>query len=135
MYHKISIVGNLGQDPEMRFTPKGQAVTNFSVAANRKWTNEDGSPGEETVWFRVTVWGKLAEVCNQYLSKGRQVFVEGRMNPDKDTGGPRIWTGNDGQPRASFEVVAETVKFLGKDGRDKDAAEPPGTMEESDIPF
>jgi len=94
MYQKIIIMGNLGNDPEMRYTPQGKPVTNFSVATNRKWTNADGTPGEETIWFRVSAWGKLGEVCNQYLSKGRQVFVEGRLRPDPETGAPRIWTGN-----------------------------------------
>ena len=90
MYQKIVIVGNLGRDPEMRYTPSGQPVTNLSVATNRKWTSADGTPGEETIWFRVSVWGKQAETCNQYLSKGRQVLVEGRLRPDPATGGPRV---------------------------------------------
>jgi single-strand DNA-binding protein len=141
MYHKIIIVGNLGRDPEMRYTPDGTPVTDFSVATNRKWTNQDGSQGEETVWFRVTAWRKLAETCNQYLSKGRPVLVEGRLNADKETGGPRVWTGNDGKPRASFEVTALTVRFLGGP-RGEGAAEvsapsevPPPDMGESEIPF
>ncbi len=116
MYHRIVIVGYLGRDPEMRYTPDGTPVTNFSVATSRKWTNQDGSQSEETVWFRVTAWRRLAETCNQYLSKGRMVLVEGRMRPDQATGGPRIWTGQDGIARASYEVTASTVKFLG--GRD-----------------
>jgi single-strand DNA-binding protein len=140
MYQKVVIVGNLGRDPEMRYTPSGQAVTNFSVATNRRWTNSDSSPGEETCWWRVTAWGKLAETCNQYLSKGRQVLVEGRMNPDQETGGPRLWVGQDGQARASFELTAITVQFLG--GRDSMApaaddeglVEPAG-MTEDEIPF
>ena len=90
MYQKVTIVGNLGTDPEMRYTPSGQAVTNFSVATNRRWTNNEGQMQEETVWFRVSVWGKQAESCNQYLSKGRQVFVEGRLRADEN-GGPRLW--------------------------------------------
>lgn len=140
MYHKVIIVGNLGRDPEMRYTPKGTPVTNFSVATNRRWTNEDGSQGEETTWFRVSAWGKLGEVCNQYLSKGRQVFIEGNLRPDEN-GGPRIWTGQDGQARASFEVVAQTVKFLGGRGEAGDAGppfdteEPPGMIEAGEIPF
>ena len=89
MYHKVVIVGNLGGDPELRYTPSGQAVTNFSVATNRTWTDNNGNQQKETVWFRVSTWGKLAEVCNQYLSKGRQVMVEGRLRPDPETGGPR----------------------------------------------
>ncbi|UCC86609.1 MAG: single-stranded DNA-binding protein [Anaerolineales bacterium] len=140
MYHKVIIVGNLGRDPEMRYTPDGTPVTNFSVATNRKWNNPDGSQGEETVWFRVTAWRQLAELCNQYLSKGRQVFIEGRMTPDRDTGGPRVWTSNDGQPRASFEVTAATVKFLGGRGEGVDASDsyqeaPPPDMGEDEIPF
>lgn len=141
MYHKVIIVGNLGRDPEMRYTPDGTPVTNFSVATNRRWTNQDGSQGEETVWFRVSAWRRLAETCNQYLTKGRQVFVEGIMRPDPETGGPRIWTGNDGQARASFEVVAHTVRFLGGRGDQvgagppSDVEEPAGMMEADDIPF
>jgi single-strand DNA-binding protein len=141
MYQKLVIVGNLGGDPEMRYTPDGTPVTNFSVATNRKWNNPDGSQGEETVWFRVTVWRKQAETANQYLSKGRQVLVEGRLTPDKTTGGPRIWTGNDGKPRASFEVTADTVRFLGGPrGEGGEAGTsfqeaPPPDMGESEIPF
>ncbi len=141
MYQKLIIVGNLGADPEMRYTPTGQAVTNFRMATNRKWTNTDGSQGEETIWFRVTVWGKQAESVNQYLSKGRQVFVEGRLTPDKTTGGPRVWTGNDGKPRASYEMTADTVKFLGGPRGEVSEASasyqeaPPPEMGESEIPF
>jgi len=113
MYQKIMIVGNLGGDPELRYTPSGDAVTSFSVATNRKWTTKDGEPGEETTWFRVSAWGRQAENCNEYLSKGSQVFVEGTMVPDRETGGPRIWTGQDGEARTSFEIRAFTVQFLG----------------------
>ena len=140
MYHKLVIVGNLGRDPEMRYTPDGTPVTNFSVATNRKWNRPDGSQGEETVWFRITTWRRMAEVCNQYLQKGRQVLIEGRLNPDQATGGPRVWTGNDGVARASFEVTAETVKFLGGRG-EAPLEEVPGMPEEppaepeEEIPF
>lgn len=113
MYQKLVIVGNLGNDPEMRYTPSGQAVTNLSIATNRRWTSGDGQQQEETIWFRVSVWGKQAEVCNQYLSKGRQVLIEGRLTADKETGGPRIWTDQNGNPRASYEVTAFEVRFLG----------------------
>lgn len=116
MFQKVVIVGNLGTDPEMRYTPSGQAVTNFSVATNRKWSDSQGNQQEETVWFRVSVWGRMAETCNQYLSKGRQVLVEGRMRPDSETGGPRIWTDQNGQPRASYELTGLEVKFLGTRG-------------------
>ena len=113
MYSKVQIIGNLGNDVELRYTAQGDAVASFSVATNRRWTNRDGQPGQETTWFRVSAWNKLAEVCNQYLAKGRQVFVEGRLVPDKETGGPRLWTDNEGNLRSSFELTAQTVQFLG----------------------
>lgn len=112
MYQKLTIVGNLGGDPEMRYTPNGQAVTNLNIATNRQYTANSGERVKETTWFRVSVWGKQAEACNQYLKKGSKVLVEGRMTADPATGGPRVWTGNDGSTRASFEVTAQTVRFL-----------------------
>ncbi len=115
MFHTVILVGNLGRDPEMRYTPSGQAVTNLNVATNRKYTNSNGESVEETVWFRVAVWGRQAEACHQYLRKGRQVLVEGRLQSDEN-GNPRIWNRQDGTPAASFEVNAQTVRFLG--GRD-----------------
>lgn len=139
MYQKVTIVGNLGNDPEMRYTASGVPVTRFSVATNRRWKSADGSPGEETVWFRVSTWRGLAETCNQYLSKGRQVFVEGRMVPDRETGGPRVWTGNDGVARASYEVRALDVRFLGGRGEREEALPPEAPAEpggdEDEIPF
>jgi single-strand DNA-binding protein len=140
MYQKLTIVGNLGQDPEMRYTPDGTPVTNFSVATNRRWTSADGSQGEETVWFRVTAWRRMAEVCNEYLEKGRQVLVEGRLRPDPQTGGPRVWTDRNGNPRASFEVTAQTVKFLGRGvggpaSGAADMPEEPPAEDEEEIPF
>ncbi len=111
--NKIIITGNLGRDPEMRYTPQGQAVTSFSLASNRKYTNTQGETVSETTWYRVQVWGKLAEVCNQYLKKGAKALVEGRLVVDRNTGGPRIWTAKDGTAHADFEVVAERVEFLG----------------------
>ena len=113
MYQKLVIVGNLGRDPEMRYTPQGTPVTSFSVATNRRWTNADGSRGEETAWFRVSAWRALAETCAEHLSKGQRVLVEGRLRPDGESGGPRIWTGSDGVPRGSYEVTAVAVTFLG----------------------
>jgi single-strand DNA-binding protein len=137
MYQKIILLGNLGRDPEMKYTPSGHPVTNLSLAVNRRWTNDDGTAGEEVAWFQVSAWGRLAEICNQYLSRGQGILVEGRLKPGKD-GRPRIWTGKDGQARASFEVVANVIKFL--DRRDADATEAvqgelPGTMESEDFPF
>lgn len=110
-FHTIILIGNLGRDPEMRYTPSGQPVTSFSVASNRSYTGSDGQKVDETIWFRVTAWGKQAETCNQYLHKGSKVLVEGRLVPDKN-GGPRIWSKQDGTSGASFEVTASTVRFL-----------------------
>jgi single-strand DNA-binding protein len=112
MYHTIIIVGNVGKDPEMRYTPSGQAVTSFSVATNRQYTASNGEQVKETIWFRISAWGKQAEICNQYLRKGSKVLIEGRLTPDKNTGGPRVWTKQDGSIGSSFEVTASTVRFL-----------------------
>ena len=144
MFHTIIIAGNVGRDPEMRYTPAGQAVTSFSVATNRQYTNNAGESVKETVWFRISAWGKTGEICNQYVKKGSKVLVEGRLNADPATGGPRTWTAQDGSTRASFEVTAQTVRFLSSRG---ETAEPgtggavpleeglaPGG-DEGDIPF
>jgi single-strand DNA-binding protein len=139
MYQKVIIMGNLGSDPEMRYMPDGTPVTNFSVATNRRWTSASGEPQEETVWFRVSVWRRQAETANEYLSKGRQVLVEGRMRPDPETGGPRLWTGQDGTVRASYELTADNIRFVG--GRDDTGFTPQGgdmggaPQEEDEIPF
>ena len=139
MYQKLLIVGNLGQDPEMRYMPDGQAVTNFSLACNRRWNDSNGQPQEEVTWYRVSVWGRQAEAANQYLSKGRQVLVEGRLRPDSNTGGPRLWTRNDGSSGASFEVTADRVQFLGNgngngaNGHAANVGQP--EYEADDIPF
>jgi single-strand DNA-binding protein len=140
MYHTIIIVGNLGRDPEMRYTPSGQAVTNFSVATNRQYTGSNGEPVKETIWFRVSTWGKSAETCNQYLRKGSKVLVEGRLVPDPATGGPRLWTRQDGTSAASFEVSASTVRFLSSRGEDDggyatNEFSASGQVNEDDIPF
>ena len=142
MYQQIIIVGNLGGDPEMRYMPDGTAVTNFSVATNRKWTDGSGAPQEEVCWFRVSVWGRQAETTNQYLAKGSKVLVEGQLRPDPATGGPRIWTrGSDGTVGASYEIKADTVRFLsGRDDDDGGYAPVGGgatavAQEEDDIPF
>jgi len=96
----------------MRYLPSGQPVTNFSVASNRKWTDNEGVLHEETIWIRASAFGRLAEVTNQYLSKGRQVYMEGRLRPDPETGGPRVYERNDGSHGSSYEIVATTVQFL-----------------------
>ncbi|HEY9075839.1 MAG TPA: single-stranded DNA-binding protein [Anaerolineaceae bacterium] len=110
-FHTIILVGNLGRDPEMRYLPNGQPVTTFSVASSRQYQNANGEQIKETIWFRVSVFGKQAESCNMYLKKGSKVLVEGRLQADKN-GGPRLWTAQDGTSRASFEVSASTVRFL-----------------------
>ena len=139
--NKAIVLGRLGRDPELRYTPSGQAVASFTLATSETWNDREGKRQERTEWHRIVAWGKLAEICGQYLTKGRQVFVEGIMRPDPETGGPRIWTGNDGQARASFEVVAHTVRFLGGRGDQvgagppSDVEEPAGMMEADDIPF
>lgn len=144
MYQKIIIIGNLGSDPEMRYMPDGTAVTNFSIATNRRWTGADGKPAEETTWFRVSVWGRQAETVNQYLSRGRRALIEGVLTPDRATGGPRTFTRRDGTVGASFEIRADTVRFLGgRDDVDTSAgsmsydgpAESNNAIEEDDIPF
>ena len=124
MYQKIIIAGNLGGDPEMRHTPNGKAVTNFSVATNRQYTASDGQKVKETTWFRISAWGRQAETCNQYLRRGSKVLIEGRLTANAETGGPRVWTGQDGQPRTSFEVTAQSVQFLSTRAEDNQAAQP-----------
>jgi len=140
MYHKVILVGNLGRDPEMRYTPSGAAVTNFSMATSEKWTGQDGQPQERTIWWRVSVFGKSGEACNEYLKKGSKVLVEGRMNADPKTGNPRTFQRQDGTTGTSFEVTALAVKFLSSrgDGGGQASgamveAEPP--TEEAEIPF
>jgi len=138
MFQQLTIVGYLGRDPEMRFTPSGQAVTSFSVATSRSYTNNAGQKVDETTWFRVSVWGAQAESCNQYLSKGRPVLVIGRLRPDPDSGGPRIFTRNDGSSGASFEVNAINVRFLpsgGSGGYQQDMGDTAGGPEDDEIPF
>jgi single-strand DNA-binding protein len=109
MYHKITAVGYLGRAPEMRFTPNGKAVTNFSIGVS--------DYNKETLWLRVTTWNDLAERCNEYLGKGSMVLVEGTLNFDKETGGPETYVSKkDGQTHASFNVTAFQVLFLSSKG-------------------
>lgn len=135
MYHNLFIVGNVGRDPEMRYTPSGQPVTSFSVATNRQYTASNGEQVKETIWFRISVWGKLAEICNQYIKKGSKVLAEGRLTPDKSTGGPRIWTKQDGSASASYEVTASTVRFLSSRGTEEPLEVADSSVSEEDIPF
>lgn len=112
MSYEIYIIeGKVGRDSEMRYTPSGQAVTTFSVAVNNEYTNSAGEKVKDVKWIRVSVWGKLAEVCNQYVKKGKSVIVEGKLKGDAN-GNPRIFNKQDGTPSASFEMTANTVRFL-----------------------
>jgi len=103
--NKVMIIGNVGTDPEMRYTASGNAVTTFRIACSRNYTTPDGERREETEWFSVVTWGKLAETCSQFLQKGRRAYVEGRLQT-------RSWEGSDGQRRFRTEVIANTVLFL-----------------------
>ncbi len=126
---KLIITGRLGREPEMRFTPAGQQVTNFSVATDRRYTTAEGEKKIVTTWFNIEVWGKLAEVCNQYLHKGNQVGIIGRL---KD---PRVYQAQDGTWKAStIEVVAESVEFLTPKGTNG-AEEPEAEAVAEEIPF
>lgn len=107
--NKAIIIGNLGADPELRYTQSGQAVANFRIATNERWTDKEGATQERTEWHRVVVWGRQAENCEKYLSKGRQVYVEGRMQT-------RDWEDRDGNKRYTTEIVAQTVQFLSGGG-------------------
>lgn len=113
MFQQLILIGNLGGDSELRYTADGTPVASFSLAVNRKWTKEDGSHGEETTWFRVTAWRKLAESLNPYLKKGGKVMVIGRVSA-------RGYTGADGSPRASLEVTADTIRLMGGGPRSDD---------------
>jgi len=144
MVNKAILIGNLGKDPEVRFTPSGRAVARFSIATTEKWTDPQGQRQERTEWHNIVVWGKQAETCGQYLAKGRQVFVEGRITN-------RSYDDKDGNKRYISEVIARDVRFLGGGGSGGGASAggrdggsfnaPPGqdaaptTPEDDDIPF
>lgn len=129
-YQETIIIGNIGADPELRYTPGGQAVTNFSIATNRSYTKSDGEKVKETIWFRVSAWGKLAETANQYLSQGSQVAVKGRLKADPKTGGPRLYVGNDGITRATFEIDAKEIIFLKLEKKEVELG-----ADDTEIPF
>jgi len=147
--NKAIVVGNLGSDPEVRFTPSGQAVANFRIATNESWTDKSGQKQERTEWHRIVVWGKLGELCGEYLAKGRQCYVEGRLQT-------REWTDKEGKKNYSTEIIAQNVVFLGgrdgagagrskaRNGEEELGPPPPGMDEpgapaqqgaEDDIPF
>ncbi len=137
--NKVILIGNLGNDPEVRYLPSGQPVANFNIATTEKWTGKDGNPGEKTEWHRIVVFGKQAENCKEYLKKGRQVYVEGRLQT-------REWDNKEGQKQRTTEIIANTVQFLGS-GSGRNRTEDTGTSlagntepsilgnNEDDIPF
>jgi single-strand DNA-binding protein len=129
MYNKLILIGNLGRDPELNYTPEGRGVLNFSLACNDNFTNKAGELIKKTIWFRCVVWGTQAETYKRYLKKGSKVFIEGRLNAD-DGGNPKIWTGQDGLAHSNFEVTVQNLRFLDKPMGEKDAQS--STIEEND---
>ena len=129
MYQHITLVGNLGGDPEMRYTQDGTPVTSFRVATNRRWSGRDGTTQEKSVWFRVSAWQSLAETCNQYLTKGPRVLVVGEMEE------PSTWTDREGNARASLEVRARNVQFLSTRAEVQGLATGTDQGVEEEIPF
>ena len=125
--NKVMIIGRLGKDPEMRYTPSGRPVTTFNVATSRSWTTSDGERRTETEWFNVVAWGSLAEICNQYLAKGRQVYIDGRLQS-------RNWEDNEGKRHTSVEVVANEMIMLGKRQSSDDQSDEVET-DEDEFPF
>jgi len=107
--NKVILVGNLGRDPELRYTPSGQAVANFTLATNERFSNREGEKQERTEWHRIVAWGRTGELCAQYLAKGRSVYIEGRLQT-------REWENKEGQKQRTTEIVANTVQFLGGRG-------------------
>ena len=130
--NKVMIIGNLGRDPEMRYTPSGRPVTSFSVGTNRSWTTPEGERRDETEWFNVVAWGNLAEICKNYLAKGRQVYIEGRLQT-------RRWDDQEGKKHSSVEIVANEMIILGERAKhSEETAAPAGEApnnEEDEFPF
>ena len=125
--NKVMIIGYLGKDPEMRYTPSGRPVTTFNVATHRSWNTSDGERRTETEWFNVVAWGGLAEICNQYLAKGQQVYIDGRLQS-------RSWNDNDGNHHTSVEIVANEMIMLGNRQSSDDQTEDV-QLDEDEFPF
>ena len=133
--NKMIAIGNVGTDPEMRYTPNGNPVTSFRIATTRTYTSSDGERQQDTEWFTVVAWNQLAELCNQYLSKGRRAYVDGRLHSHS-------WEGQDGQTRFRNEIIADRVLFLDRQGSGPSATEEQGEapqgespIEAEDLPF
>jgi len=124
--NKVMIIGRLGRDPEMRYTASGRPVTTFSVATSRSWNTSDGERRSETEWFNVVAWGSLAEICNQYLTKGQQVYIEGRLQS-------RNWEDSEGKRHTSVEIVANEMIMLGE--RRSQNGQPQEETNEDEFPF
>ncbi len=126
--NKVMIIGNLGHDPEMRYTKSGKPMTKFRVATNQSWTSPDGERHQETEWFNVIAWGRLAETCNQYLTKGKQVYIEGRLHTHQ-------WDDADGKHHSTTEIVAQELIMLGSRPQSgKDLSEDEAELED-EFPF
>lgn len=131
MLNKVLLIGNLGQDPETRYTQDGKAVSNFSLATNMKWKDKEGNQQEQVEWHRIVVFGNLAEICEKYLKKGKQIYLEGRIQTRK-------WQDDDGNNRYTTEVVGNQMKMLGGNGKSEPAAnnaQTPDMPPDDDIPF
>jgi single-strand DNA-binding protein len=134
--NKAILVGNLGADPELRYTPSGKAVANFTIATREQWTGKDGQKEEKTEWHRIVAWARLGEICGEYLKKGSQVYIEGRLQT-------RSWEDRDGNKRYTTEIVAQTMQMLGASGKqakvdsvgDQFPQEEPISVPDDDIPF
>lgn len=126
--NKVMIIGRLGRDPEMRYTPSGRPVTTFNIATSRTWNTSDGERRTETEWFNVVAWGSLAEICKQYLTKGQQVYVEGRLQT-------RQWEDQEGIRHSSTEIVANEMIMLGDRRESNNQSEFEGEGEDEDYPF
>jgi single-strand DNA-binding protein len=126
--NKAMIIGNLGRDPEMRYTPSGKPVTTFSVATSRTWITSDGEKREETEWFNVVAWSSLAEICKQYLSKGQQVYIEGRLQT-------RHWDDQEGNKHTSVEIVANEMIILSERRETGETSAESESIEEEEFPF
>jgi single-strand DNA-binding protein len=128
--NKVMIIGNMGQDPEMRFTPGGKPVTTFRIATSRSWKTSNGERRTETEWFNIVAWGSLAEICNQYLKRGQQVYIEGRLQT-------RHWEDNEGNKRSTVEIVASEMVMLGerKEYKDEPEEDFAGSQVDDEFPF
>lgn len=135
--NKVILIGNLGGDPEVRYTPSGTAVANFTIATTEQWTSKDGKKEEKTEWHKIVAWGRLGEICGEYLHKGKQVYIEGKLQT-------RSWEDRDGNKKYTTEIIAFTMQMLGPKGRDGDSSgrmserppvEEPLSIPDDEIPF